>query len=276
MALRGRIAWGIDRTARDATDRRAVWTGCRLRAAARDAPPILVAMRAAATEPPADVGARDGLSYALFVPSESPLGGVVILHGAGSQKENHFDFARVCAAAGLAAVAFDQRGHGATGGALDGRTVQDVATITGLLPGGAPVALRGSSMGGWLALAAGPAVGAAAVVAVCPASSEQLARGLRDGRFEFDADRATLEPLLAATDLRANAAALGERLLLLHAEGDEQVPVGHSRELHAAAPGSRLEVVSGGHHRSVQHDPELQALAVRFIADRCAAAGATR
>jgi uncharacterized protein len=233
-------------------------------------------MRAAATEPPADVGARDGLSYALFVPSDSPLGGVVILPGAGSQKENHFDFARVCAAAGLAAVAFDQRGHGATGGALDGRAVDDVATIAGLLPAGAPVALRGSSMGGWLALAAGPAIGAAAVVAVCPASSEQLAYGLREGRFEFDADRATLEPLLAATDLRANAAALGERLLLLHAEGDEQVPVAHSRELHAAAPASRLEVVPGGHHRSVQHDPELQALAVRFIADRCAAAGATR
>jgi uncharacterized protein len=44
------------------------------------------------------------------------------------------------------------------------------------------------------------------------------------------------------------------------------VPIASSRALHAAAPGSRLVAVPGGHHRSVQHDAELQALAVRFIA----------
>jgi alpha-beta hydrolase superfamily lysophospholipase len=229
-------------------------------------------MSAVHTEPPADSGVRDGLSYALFLPAGAPVGGVVVLHGAGSQKENHYDFARECRAAGLAAVAFDQRGHGESEGSLDSRAIEDVATIATLLPDGVPVALRGSSMGGWLALAAGAAVDAAAVVAICPASSEQLARGLRDGRFSFAADEASLGPLLEATDLPAAAAGLGERLLLMHAEGDEDVPVEHSRALHAAAPAGRIEVVPGGHHRSVQHDPELQALAVRFIARRCAAA----
>jgi pimeloyl-ACP methyl ester carboxylesterase len=222
-------------------------------------------------EPPADTGVRDGLSYALFVPAGTPAGGVVVLHGAGSQKENHYDFARECRAAGLAAVAFDQRGHGASDGALDARAIEDVATIAGVLPAGAPVGRRGSSMGGWLALAAGAALDAAAVVAICPASSEQLARGLRDRRFAFRADEATLGPLLEATDLRAAAASLGDRLLLMHAEGDEDVPVEHSRALHAAAPESRIEVVPGGDHRSVQHDPEMQALSVRFILTRCAA-----
>jgi pimeloyl-ACP methyl ester carboxylesterase len=236
-------------------------------------------MRAVHIEPPADIGVRDGLAYALFQPARAPLGGVVILHGAGSQKENHYDFARACRAAGLAAVAFDQRGHGESDGALDGRAIDDVATIAGLLPAGAPVALRGSSMGGWLALAAAGSLAerVAAVVAICPASSAQLAEGLRSGRFAFAAERATLEPVLAAADLGAAACALGERLLLLHAEGDEDVPVGHSRELNAGAPGSRLEVVPGGDHRSVQHDPDMQALAVRFVARRsAAAAGAAR
>ena len=51
----------------------------------------------------------------------------------------------------------------------------------------------------------------------------------------------------------------------MHAEGDEQVPIGVSRELHAAAPASRLIAVPGGHHRSIQHDPELTAVAVRFL-----------
>lgn len=217
------------------------------------------------------LGVRDGLAYALFAPREDAGGGVVVIHGAGSQKENHFDFARACRAAGLAAVAFDQRGHGESDGALDGRAIDDVGTIAALLPDGVPVALRGSSMGGWLALAAGAALDAAAVVAICPASSDQLALGLRSQRFTFRADGDSLGALLGATDLPAAAATLGERLLLMHAEGDEDVPVEHSRALHAAAPASRLEVVPGGHHRSVQHDGDLQALSVRFIAARCGA-----
>jgi uncharacterized protein len=215
------------------------------------------------------LGVRDGLAYALFAPDGEVAGGVVVIHGAGSQKENHFDFARACRGAGLAAVAFDQRGHGESDGALDGRAIDDVATIAALLPDGAPVALRGSSMGGWLALAAGAALDAAAVVAICPAASDQLALGLRSGRFTFRADPESLGSLLGVTDLPAAAATLGDRLLLMHAEGDEDVPVAHSRALHAAAPDSRIEVVPGGHHRSVQHDADLQALSVRFIAGRC-------
>src|SRR5205823_11096875 len=71
---------------------------------------------------PADIGKHDGLAYALWLPErEPPRGGVVILHGAGSCKESHYDFARVAIAAGFAAVAFDQRGHGASDGPMDWR-----------------------------------------------------------------------------------------------------------------------------------------------------------
>jgi pimeloyl-ACP methyl ester carboxylesterase len=231
-------------------------------------------------EPHYETAVRNGLAYVLLrPPGPGPAaggvvtGGVVTLHGAGSRKENHLDFAHACVAAGIAVVAFDQRGHGASAGALDGRAVEDVATVAALLAPG-PVALRGSSMGGWLALAAAAMVGAAAVVAICPAGGDALRRGLADGRYDFAADAAGLAPLLDRVDLGAAAAALGERLLLLHAEGDEAVPVAHSRALHAAAPGSRLVVVPGGHHRSVQHDPDLQALSVAFLAERLRAAPA--
>jgi pimeloyl-ACP methyl ester carboxylesterase len=105
----------------------------------------------------------------------------------------------------------------------------------------------------------------AAVVAICPATSALLERGLRERRFEFRADRDGLTALLEASDEAAAAAALGERLLILHAEGDEQVPVASSRALHAAAPGSRLVTVPGGHHQSIQHDGEMIALIVRFL-----------
>jgi pimeloyl-ACP methyl ester carboxylesterase len=221
-------------------------------------------MRTIHVEPPAELGTRDGLAYALFLPQRDAGGGVVILHGAGSCKESHFDFARALRAAGLAAVAFDQRGHGASEGALGAGALDDVATMAGLLMPG-PVALRGSSMGGFMALHAGARMGAAAVVAICPAWGELLVRGLRNDRFTFRADAPALEELFAAADEPAAAATLGERLLLQHAEGDESVPIAGSRTLHEAAPGSRLVAVPGGHHRSVQHDGELQALAVRFV-----------
>lgn len=216
---------------------------------------------------PDDTGTVDGLAYVLYRPEGRCEGGVVICHGAGSTKESHLDFARACRAHGMAAVAFDQRGHGATAGVLDGRAVADVATVASLLPPG-PVGLRGSSMGGWLVLAAAASVGAAAVVAICPATGEGLLRAIRAGHLDFPVDADGVEAAMAAHDSEAGAADLGDRLLLLHAEGDEVVPVERSRALHAAAPASKFVEVPGGHHRSVQHDLELQALALRFLGKR--------
>jgi pimeloyl-ACP methyl ester carboxylesterase len=227
-------------------------------------------MRTVRAEPPAETGTTDGLAWARFDAHgpDSPSGGVVILHGADSVKENHFDFARACAAGGLAALVFDVRGHGASGGALDGRAIDDVAVMAAVLrdrAGVDAIGLRGSSMGGYLALVAARAARAAAVVAICPATAAGLAVGLRARRFGFAADREGLTALLDAHDETEAARALAVPLLLLHAQGDEVVPVELSRALHAAAPASRLVVVPGGHHRSIQHDPELQGEAVRFL-----------
>jgi alpha-beta hydrolase superfamily lysophospholipase len=232
-------------------------------------------MRRVTIDPPAETGVRDGLAYALFTPAEEHAGGVVILHGASSAKENHYDFARAVRAAGLAAVAYDARGHGASDGRLDDRVLDDLETIARLLPPG-PIALRGSSMGGYVALLGAARMHAAAVVAICPASSDHLLRGLRSGELEFDADRPALEAFLEAHDAFDALRAIDGAVLLLHAEGDERIPVEHSRELlrAAASPVKRLIAVPGGHHRSVQHDPELQAVAVRFIAKALARAGA--
>jgi uncharacterized protein len=223
---------------------------------------------------PAEVGAHAGLAFSLWLPQriDSTHGGIVILHGAGSCKENHHDFARAALAAGFAAVAFDQRGHGASDGPMDHRVLDDVCEIAGLLRSrldnkAAPIALRGSSMGGYLAIIAAPLAGARAVIAICPADPEGLRRGLASGELGFDADVAALERLLTAHDLHDVVAGQSIPLLILHAEGDERVPVEHSRELaeRMTAPGSRLITVPGGHHRSVQHDPELRAVSLRWL-----------
>ena len=116
----------------------------------------------------------------------------MVLHGAGSCKESHHDYARALIAAGLAALLFDQRGHGESDGPMDERVLDDVAAMADVLrselSGGLPIALRGSSMGGCLAVLAAPHVDARAVVAICPADPAGLGRGLRSGTHGFDAD----------------------------------------------------------------------------------------
>ncbi len=223
---------------------------------------------------PADIGRHEGLAYTLWLPSRPARGGVVILHGAGSCKESHHDYARMLIATGLGALCFDQRGHGESDGPMDGRVLADVVAMSKLLSDACrtdteppPLALRGSSMGGYLAILAAEPVAASAVVAICPASGEGLRRGLAAGTLRFEADVEALDAFLADHDLHAAVSELQAPLLLMHAAGDEQVPVEHSRELAAGlrVAESRLIVMPGGHHRSIQHDHELQAVSLRFI-----------
>ena len=222
------------------------------------------------TPDPPELGERDGLSYALFLPEGEPKGGVAILHGAGSAKESHYDFGRLCRAYDLAAVAFDARGHGRSSGEWGPTAFGDALAMCDLLrEHTGKVALRGSSMGGFTAIHAAaldPAVGA--VVALCPAPAELLLRGLRSGRLQDFAVDAAAEPWLESLDLFQAVADLGDStaLLLLHAKGDEQVPYTISEQLSEAAhEPKRLLVFPGGHHRSLQHDLEVQNLSVRFI-----------
>jgi alpha-beta hydrolase superfamily lysophospholipase len=225
-----------------------------------------------APPPKPELGRRDGLSYALYLPPDEPKGGVVILHGAGSAKESHLDFGRVCRERGLAALAYDAPGHGRSDGEWGPRAVDDALAMCALVREHAPaVALRGSSMGGLTALlAAARDPDLAAVVAICPAPEELLLRGLRSDRIgtDFRVDRAAAEPWLQSSSVYEAVTDLGPStaLLLLHARGDEQVPYVVSEDLHAAAhEPKRLIVFPGGHHRSLQHDLEVQNLSVKWI-----------
>jgi alpha-beta hydrolase superfamily lysophospholipase len=223
------------------------------------------------TPEPPQLGERNGLAYALFLPDEPPSAGIVICHGAGSAKESHFDFGRAARGAGLAAVAFDARGHGRSQGEFGPTAFADVIEMVDLMREHTPnVALRGSSMGGFQALHAAaiadpPVV---AVVAICPATEDMLLRGVRAERFEFRMDPAQVEPWLQTLDIRTAVASLAGRtaVMFMHAEGDEQVPYTISEELFVVAgQPKRLLIVPGGHHRSLQHDGEMQAETIRFI-----------
>jgi pimeloyl-ACP methyl ester carboxylesterase len=220
---------------------------------------------------PPQLGQLDGLAYALFEPEGEPRAGVVILHGGGSAKESHFDFARGCREDGIVALAYDARGHGRSEGEFGPGALDDVLAMVELLRARTDaVALRGSSMGGFQAIHAAPRdPSLCAVVAICAAPDDLLLRGLRSGQpLDFRCDAPATEAWLETLDIYDAVGRLGPQtdLLLLHARGDEQVPWTVSEDLHAAAHDpKRLLILPGGHHRSLQHDLELQAVSRRYI-----------
>jgi uncharacterized protein len=217
---------------------------------------------------------HDGLAYMVWLPdTEPPWPGVVVIHGAGSCKENHCDFARLASDFGWAVLAYDQRGHGESLGEMSPASVDDALAMARLLGGWegvdpARVCVRGSSLGAFVAIhAAAVSDRIAAALAICPPSERMLLESMRSDPLEMRADREALEPWLAEHDLREAIALIGSKpLILLHAKGDEEVPSDYSEELfeHAAEP-RKLILVPGGHHRSVQHDAELQTAALRWL-----------
>lgn len=198
---------------------------------------------------------------------------MLILHGAGSRKESHADFARACNARGWAALTYDQRGHGEASDLMTPAALEDVRVMSRLLASvdgvdAQRICARGSSMGGLLAIhAAAVYPEIAGVVAICPASEDGLRRGLAAGRLQMRADPVALDAWLSEHDVRDASELLGAKpLLLIHARGDEQVPYTWSEELfrHASEP-RKLIVLPGGHHRSAQHDAELHGIALRWL-----------
>jgi len=231
-------------------------------------------MRLRTPDAPHERGIHEGRPYWLWAPgSPPPWPAMVIVHGAGSAKESHADFGRACAAGGWIALSYDQRGHGESTDDMTPAGLGDVGRMAALLASrpevdAERVCVRGSSFGGYLAIhAAATEPGIAGAIAICPASEEGLRRGLRDGSLDFRADAPALDAWLAEHDLRETVAVLGDApLILLHAQGDERVPYAWSEELYERAGGNaRLLIMPGGHHRSVQHDPELQATALRWL-----------
>ena len=108
---------------------------------------------------------------------------------------------------------------------------------------------------------------------ICPASEEHLIRGLRASELDFRAGgraRVALAAWLAEHDLREAVELVGAKpLFISHARGDERIPYTWSEELYARAREPRkLVVVAGGHHRSIQHDAELQGESLRWIERR--------
>jgi fermentation-respiration switch protein FrsA (DUF1100 family) len=236
-------------------------------------------------QPPSESGQEHGIAWCLWLPpGEGPWPAVMVLHGAGSRKENHADYARAAVAHGLAALTFDNRGHGETDGPLGASVIDDMAGLAAWFARrpeieAGRIGVRGSSMGGLLAIhLAAESDDVAAAVAICPAAEWMLAEDVQrelDGRppragsamSEMRIDAPGLASWLDLNDVEDAAERMGSKpLLLIHARGDEVVPYTQSEKLYErAAEPKRLILLEGGHHRSAQHDPELQGESLRWL-----------
>jgi pimeloyl-ACP methyl ester carboxylesterase len=225
----------------------------------------------------------DGLHLAgvLFRPAGPATGALLVCHGAGSRKENHALMGEQAAAAGLAALTFDFRGHGESEGTLGPDTWHD-ASAAGhalLAATGAPwLAARGASMGGcFLVLAARDDPGLfRSLVLLCPADGGSLLTGLdeleraeRDGdphgEYFGRFDGPALRPFLGRLDVVEAARGL-PRVLLAHARDDEAVPFAHSERLAAVlAPPTRFMVLEQGGHHGPGRSPDVARATIAWV-----------
>ncbi len=212
--------------------------------------------------------------------------GIVACHGFGSSKERHVAFGERAAAAGFVTLILDLRGHGESDGQVDANLFNDVAAAILYLqsrPEVNPmsVAIRGSSMGGWLAIhTAAHLKEVAPVVAYCPPNESQLTILMEEVAM---VQRGHPSPLVQGTPPRVNvnstlqllyrldvakaARRISPRhLLLIHAEGDEVVPPHTSQRIYDEAREPKaLWLLSGGNHVSSQHDPETDARVFEWL-----------
>ena len=241
-------------------------------------------------QPPTETGRLDGHRVVPVAPAtgDGPCPAVIVLHGAGSRKENHADFARAATGHGFVALTFDNRGHGETEGDLGPARRRRPPRAW---PNGSPrrpevderrIAARGSSMGGLMAIHAGAATtGVAAVVAICPAAEWMLAEDVRriaDGRAAARRTarwrRCASTPRRWSRWLEEQRRRRGGRADGLEAAAAHPRTRRRGRALHALGGAlrarrrspSELLLLEGGDHRSAQHDAELQGESLRWLA----------
>ena len=230
--------------------------------------------------------------------TSGPLPGLVVAHGAGSNRTRHEPFCREACSQGFAVLCLDLRGHGESGGAADGPLEDDIIAGAEFLRrhpavDGGPICYRGSSMGGFYGLKAAAVTatgeGFAAVALLCPAS-ERLMLGLLEEEPRTGSDTEAPDALTPAAarpevparwdipstrayflnqDSLALAAQVRCPVLLVHSRGDDVVPLGGSLALAQHLGGdTTLVAMAGGSHTSAQHDPAIHRLTAQWLLDQ--------
>ena len=226
------------------------------------------------------VRAEDGarLEGWLFTPARPNGAAAIVLHGVGDTRLGVLGQARFLLDAGYMVLTPDSRGHGASGGVmityglLEAGDIHQWANLLLARPGVERLYGAGQSMGAAIlieSLAREPRF--CALAADCPFATFQevaldrvaqhglgtqllswpvVESGLLYARLRYGIDLWRASP---AEALRRSHTPV----LLIHGTADTNIPIRHSRELHAMSPDATelWEVADAGHVASIGRDP---------------------
>ena len=204
---------------------------------------------------------------------------VLLVHGWGGGAGQVAAFAPALRERGCAAVTFDAPAHGASGGRILSSPEFAGAVSAVARQAGARGAIAHSAGAAALALAMlrGTSLGAAVFVGPPrnPAGFyERFCRALSLGPGIRDLARQRLERrvgmLFEDLDLTRMAAAVATPLLVIHDQGDDEVPWSDGAAVAHAWPGAQLATTDGLGHRRILRDAAVAARAAAFVAERLA------
>jgi len=218
----------------------------------------------------------DGQKLACWSWGDGPV--VLVMHGWGSRAGRFRHFIPALRQLGFRIVALDGPGHGRTGG--DSASLpQFAAAVASVADAVGPVrAFIGHSLGGAAILfAMSRSVPPAPTVLIAAPSDPAIywRRFVRHLHIPPSVRRRLQHRLQerfglqwSDLDLLPAAAALPAPLLVIHDEGDQDVPPDNGRALAAAAAQGSLVLTTGLGHRAIMRSPEVVRLAVEFLAEQ--------
>ena len=204
---------------------------------------------------------------------------VLLVHGWEGRGSQLGAFVQPLLARGFRVVAFDGPGHGLAPSHRSSVVhlalgIERMAAVLGPLEGVVAHSVGGAATALALEVSRGTLALGRCVLVAPPVSPERffgyfagiLALGpeLRDAVARY-IERSVAFPL-RQVDVRSFSPHLRSPMLLVHDEGDREVPFEDGRAFAAAWPGSKLVVTSGLGHRGILKDPDVTAAAAAFIA----------